>query len=164
MFSLSRPQLLNVALKLLFTAGMTLIDTLDSILMLYSYAGFPQHAWAIFDHGESVEDQENEPQVMSFEVEVPVGSRGEDGQTTPHLHPGGNTDSSIDEIPRTNNSSSQTSKPKSMNTELIGSRFKSKLGPNAREDRVARDLQVKRNTMSGLSIILTFMSIIVAFR
>lgn len=35
--------------KLLFTAGMTLIDSVDSVLMVYSYTNFPEHSWAIFE-------------------------------------------------------------------------------------------------------------------
>ncbi|KAF9524277.1 high-affinity nickel-transport protein-domain-containing protein [Crepidotus variabilis] len=37
-----------IILPLLFTAGMTLIDTSDSILMLYSYSGIHEKTWKIF--------------------------------------------------------------------------------------------------------------------
>lgn len=37
-----------IVLPLLFTTGMTLVDSLDSILMLYSYSGFPERSWKIF--------------------------------------------------------------------------------------------------------------------
>ena len=140
---------------------MTLIDSLDSILMLYSYAGFPEHAWAIFENGVSAADRENKPQVTPLEL-VPVSSRRADDQ--PHLPTGGNAHSSIHEIPRTDNASTETSKPKPKDNELVDDVPGLKLKPDAREDRVTRDLQVKRNTMSGLSIILTLMSILVAFR
>ena len=33
--------------KILFTAGMTLVDSADSILMLYSYSGFPERSFII---------------------------------------------------------------------------------------------------------------------
>jgi len=38
-----------VILPLLFTAGMTLLDSIDSILMLYSYTGFPERRFRIFE-------------------------------------------------------------------------------------------------------------------
>jgi len=142
-----------------------LIDSLDSILMLYSYAGFPEHAWAIFEHGASAEDQESKLQGMPLEVEVPLSSRRADGQTTPPPPTRGNAHSSIHEISRADDAPIETSKLKSMDN---GPFADVEAGPKVKSDliakRVARDLQVKRNTMSGLSIILTLMSILVAFR
>ncbi|KAF5385618.1 hypothetical protein D9757_005552 [Collybiopsis confluens] len=44
-----------VILPFLFTAGMTLIDSLDSVLMLYSYAGFPERSLKIFERRKSQE-------------------------------------------------------------------------------------------------------------
>ncbi|TFK28056.1 NicO-domain-containing protein [Coprinopsis marcescibilis] len=38
-----------IILPLLFTAGMTLLDSIDSIIMLYSYTGFPEKRWRIFE-------------------------------------------------------------------------------------------------------------------
>ncbi|TEB29128.1 NicO-domain-containing protein [Coprinellus micaceus] len=38
-----------VILPLLFTAGMSFLDSLDSVIMLYSYAGFPQRSWKFFE-------------------------------------------------------------------------------------------------------------------
>jgi hypothetical protein len=75
---------------------MTLINSLDSPLMLYSYAGFPEHAWAIFEHGAWVEDEEDGPQVMPFEVEVPVGSHGEENQCVRILSECGSGSGSVD--------------------------------------------------------------------
>ena len=34
--------------KFIFTAGMTLVDSIDSVLVLYSYSGFPERGWAFF--------------------------------------------------------------------------------------------------------------------
>ena len=34
---------------MLFTAGMTLLDSIDSILMLYSYTGFPEQGFRFFE-------------------------------------------------------------------------------------------------------------------
>ena len=78
---------------------MTLIDSLDSIMMLYSYTGFPERKFALF---------------------VKSSSPGEPGEA------------------------------------LLESGFD--------EDRPEKiDMRVKMNAMSGLSIILTLMSILVAF-
>jgi high-affinity nickel-transport protein len=95
-FSFSTPQL-TPAFKLLFTAGMTLIDSLDSIMMLYSYTGFPERRFTLF--------------VKSGSPRSPSG-QGSD----------------LDE-----------DRPENIN------------------------MRVKMNAMSGLSIILTLMSILVAF-
>jgi high-affinity nickel-transport protein len=143
---------------------MTLIDSLDSILMLYSYSGFPENSWAIFERTASVEDEDedNRALVTQFEAEEPISS---EGQTTSHL--GSKATSSIQEISRTDETITETSKPRPLDS--VGDieadpGLESDTKASVREDRVARDLQVKRNMMSGLSIILTLMSILVAFR
>jgi len=94
-----------VVLPLLFTAGMTLIDSLDSVLMLYSYTGFPERKFALF--------------VKRGELRSLISP----GETPLVDH-----ESDLD------------------------------------EDRPEKiDTRVKMNAMSGLSIILTLMSILVAF-
>lgn len=85
---------------------MTLIDSLDSILMLYSYTGFPEQKFALFVRRQN------------FRL---LGSPGETSPTERELD--------IDE-----------DRPEKIN------------------------MRVKMNAMSGLSIILTLMSILVAFR
>jgi len=85
---------------------MTLIDSLDSVLMLYSYTGFPEHKPVLFvERGGFCSP-------YSPEETPPVGrEQGRD------------------------------------------------------EDRPEKiNMRVKMNAMSGLSIILTLMSILVAFR
>jgi high-affinity nickel-transport protein len=85
---------------------MTLIDSLDSILMLYSYTGFPERKFAFF--------------MKSGEFGSP---------------------SSLGEAP------------------LAGHERE------LDEDRPEKiDMRVKMNAMSGLSILLTLISILVAFR
>jgi len=94
-----------IVLPLLFTAGMTLIDSLDSILMLYSYTGFPERKFALF--------------VKRGEPDLPGSPR---------------------------------------EASLAGHE------PNVDEDRPEKiDMRVKMNAMSGISIVLTLMSILVAF-
>jgi high-affinity nickel-transport protein len=100
-------------LQLLFTAGMTLIDSVDSILMLYSYIAFAERNFAVFEKRETRNDLE-EAQEATPEASAP-------SIKTTHAE--------------TEDSS---------------------------ETRGA--LRIKQNAMSGLSIILTVMSILVAFR
>ncbi|KAJ6534479.1 NicO-domain-containing protein [Mycena vulgaris] len=95
-----------VILPLLFTAGMTILDSADSVIMLYSYSGFPERTLAIFDAPSA--------------LPLPVP---EDDAV--HLQPDAT-------------------------------------GPDP-QLALARDQRVKANVMSGLSIILTLMSIFVAF-
>ncbi|KAF8170928.1 NicO-domain-containing protein [Pholiota molesta] len=99
-----------VILPLLFTSGMTLIDSADSILMLYSYSGFPERGFRIFSTGDKKEI--TDPEKNDFGL-----------QEVPQLP------SSVDEDNRS----------------------------------MDRDMRLKINAMSGLSILLTLMSILVAF-
>ena len=83
---------------------MTLVDSLDSILMLYSYTGFPERKFALFV-------KPNEFSSASSPGDTPLAGHEPD------------------------------------------------------EDRPEKvDMRVKMNAMSGLSIILTLISILVAFR
>ncbi|KAJ7695647.1 high-affinity nickel-transport protein-domain-containing protein [Mycena rosella] len=122
-----------VILPLLFTAGMTLIDSADSILMLYSYSGFPERTWAILDrkHGDDKPERFPAP-VEKPSVQDPSFTGNDPERTLPLA------DAS---------SSAGTERP---------------VHPRA-DDQLTRDLQVKLNVMSGLSIVLTLMSILVAF-
>ncbi|KAJ7819386.1 NicO-domain-containing protein [Mycena olivaceomarginata] len=120
-----------VILPLLFTAGMTLIDTADSILMLYSYSGFPERGWAIIDR----------PRESSRSCREAGPSR-----TRLRL---------LSNPPVAELSTSQQERAAS---------GKSVHAVNAQPiTQIDRDLQVKANVMSGLSILLTLISIVVAF-
>jgi high-affinity nickel-transport protein len=101
---------------------MTLVDSLDSILMLYSYAGLLENRlkWQIFERREPSSNNLAAPPGNQ------VNSEKADVEKQRDQHP-----------PR---------EP-----------------AEAREERVVNDTKAKMNVMSGLSIILTFMSIIVAF-
>jgi nickel/cobalt transporter (NiCoT) family protein len=143
---------------------MTLVDSIDSILMLYSYSGFPERSWAIFERVASTEDQGDKPNMPKLEAEIP--NRAE----LPHLSTGGDTPPPI-HVSETNEVQTETRKPKPTEYDTFeaveqDTKLKSDFEVNVtvKEDRVTRNLVVKRNTMSGLSIILTLMSIVVAFR
>ncbi|KAJ3759909.1 NicO-domain-containing protein [Lentinula raphanica] len=107
-----------VILPFLFTAGMTLVDSLDSVLMLYSYAGFPERSIRIFEEDRSSQGTAG-PRELDADCEC-ADQKGDVG-----LEP-------------------KTTKTK----------------PDV---QIARNVRVKQNAISGLSILLTLMSIIVAF-
>lgn len=117
---------------------MTFVDSLDSILMLYSYSGFPEFSWAIFERGPSTNACTTEDNIL------PAPSPD---------------DLLIQEIARADGES-----PTNRSKASIASKSMSDTEVKITDDDIARNLRVKRNTMSGLSIILTFMSILVAFR
>lgn len=100
-----------IILPLLFTAGMTLVDSLDSVLMLYSYAGIEiQTSWAIYEKHRSSLTAPDAEAINYGSVESPTAG------TLPEQTAG-----------------------------------------------APRVVQGKRKVISGLSIILTAMSIAVAF-
>ncbi|KAJ3987938.1 NicO-domain-containing protein [Lentinula detonsa] len=103
-----------VILPFLFTAGMTFVDSLDSVLMLYSYAGFPEHSFKIFEE--------------KLLQDCPSGLKTE-----------------CERIERKPDIDS-------------GPKFESQPGI-----QITRKARAKQNAISGLSILLTLMSILVAF-
>lgn len=142
-----------------------MVDSVDSILMLYSYAGFPTHSWAIFEDAKSVADQDDKSRLGPLETDMPVsGSRANcqpsyppaNGSPASYAHDKLAVDAVRIEFREPENGPADAVKP--------CPKSHSDLKTNVAEDRVSRDLLVKRNTMSGLSIILTLMSIFVAFR
>jgi len=122
---------------------MTLIDSLDSILMLYSYAGFPERGWKLIRHktpkGKRRLPLVQNDQEVEATSEVPQGvhsrasskrsvidEQGERGPVTSGAHVVLGVDNEDDE--------------------------------DQRRKRLLKD-----STMSGLSIVLTMISIILAF-
>ena len=122
---------------------MTLIDSLDSIIMLYSYAGFPERGWTLIRHkrlkGKRClplvqNDQEVEP---TFEVPQGVDSGALSKKSVIDGLGGGGSATAGQDVALTVTSEDDE---------------------NQRRKRVLKD-----NAMSGLSIILTMISIILAF-
>ncbi|KIY72001.1 NicO-domain-containing protein [Cylindrobasidium torrendii FP15055 ss-10] len=130
-----------VILPLLFTAGMTLIDSLDSILMLYSYSGFPEKSFAIFEKG----------------VALPVDEEAAEALTSD-----AGSQHSVPVLP-SNDSASDHSTPKSQHSVSQRSATASPTGVDIQFSKKASEVKAKLNMMSGLSIVLTLMSILVAF-
>ena len=113
---------------------MTLVDSADSILMLYSYSGFPERSFIIFS--------------PKPECKAPVTDLSLVGTDDPSAKEKGNLEVNIlGAIPHEKNKEHPNALPSE--------------DPN---DQLARNTRVKMNVMSGLSIILTLMSILVAFR
>lgn len=119
---------------------MTLIDSSDSILMLYSYSGFPERSFFIFAQSGDPEMTKDVSHDMESNVPIPVL---EEIKTEIDLQ---GKDYDQDRLPKRPTSPVQP------------------ITPQERDSAMARDIQVKMNMMSGLSIILTLMSILVAFR
>lgn len=140
---------------------MTLVDSADSILMLYSYADFPERGFAIFEKRGStnissqssksslseqgaqasrpatnVDEQEDEIRPVSPGHKQPISSQ----PSLPDLERSASNDGSVD-IERRNEIDN---------------------GVSVEHQRTLE--QAAKNTMSGLSIVLTLMSILVAFR
>ncbi|KAF9468489.1 high-affinity nickel-transport protein-domain-containing protein, partial [Collybia nuda] len=124
-----------VILPLLFTAGMTMVDSMDSVLMLYSYSGFPEKSWIVLERIPR-------DRIISDENGVHEGQ----GKTLPEL----GTTIALEVHPKDLGGTADA--PEVMPSQGINV-----------DTKVSRDVQVKLNVMSGLSIILTLMSILVAF-
>ncbi|KAH7928443.1 NicO-domain-containing protein [Leucogyrophana mollusca] len=141
-----------VILPLLFTTGMTLIDSLDSILMLYSYSGFTMHSWAVFEGHAGPSISSDSEAVAGGATQLPgIISEPEQAETKKterefavHLGKGGQ-------------------EPGLPELEVVAESPEDCARLSARPEYAERMIRVKRHTMSGLSIILTTMSILLAF-
>ncbi|KAI0056100.1 NicO-domain-containing protein [Artomyces pyxidatus] len=146
-----------VILPLLFTAGMTLLDSVDSIIMLYSYSGFPDRSFRVFER--VLEDDAQAP------LSVAAQAAAADIAALPAVGP-----LPVDEEQPALVDLEETPLPELSRQDSRKSAF----APDIRvgevdvkvrevEESAKRELRVKKNMMSRLSILLTFMSILVAF-
>ena len=140
---------------MLFTAGMTLLDSIDSILMLYSYSGFPERRFRIFEPVEVNGTSEERGSAYQEAASASQSSRLDDGNSSQRGLLAG-----VDPPSTAHSEPSCVPKPdKKRQIEVVVEDE----GENIRNRR-KENMTVKRNMMSGLSIVLTLMSIIVAFR
>ncbi len=147
--------------QMLFTAGMTLLDSIDSILMLYSYTGFAEHRFQLFepiwendepDRKSNAYEEAAGTNVSVAQLRRSQGSHGNEMELClPGAAPGEQPEQS---------GSSQGNKERPV--EVLVEDADAKIRDIRKEAQ--RELIVKRNMMSGLSILLTLMSIVVAFR
>jgi len=151
-----------VVLPFLFTAGMTLIDSLDSIIMLYSYSGFPDRSFAIFERRHVPRDSKG--QLTQHTIE--------DSHTALQRRRSSTQDNSdpeeildvLEEI-RRECVVDVEGRPPSIESAKSGKKSVDSVLVEVKgvEGEETRRLIVKRNAMSNLSVILTLMSILVAF-
>ncbi|KAG5733763.1 Hydrogenase nickel incorporation protein hupN, partial [Termitomyces sp. T112] len=129
-----------IILPLLFTAGMTLVDSADSILMLYSYIGFPKRGWVFIEKKSTIQEDED--------ISPKIQDKAADSEA-------------LAEVPRIHSAKvEETEVPMSMTSIAPVCTYSV---PRSGDGKISRDREVKMNVMSGLSIILTIMSILVAF-
>jgi len=160
-----------VILPFLFTAGMSLVDSADSVLMLYSYAGFAeQNRWALVKRKSCrttpqpstpprlpKDDSITRPVCVSNNEKV--NNAGEDGTVSEispldHTSSPGQAAASGMEVGQ-NGCTDNSIKAFSENANPSATPM-----PDAVELELAT--RVKFNTMSNLSIVLTLISILVA--
>ena len=141
---------------------MTLLDSIDSILMLYSYTGFPEQRFRLFEPVPEYDapEQENgvyrEAAATRVSVAQPPHSRGGDANDhcpLPDVPPALGEQSGQIVFSEEDKKEPVVAVVVDADTRIKDIRKKAQ-----------RELIVKRNMMSGLSIVLTLMSIIVAFR
>ena len=118
---------------------MTLVDSADSIIMLYSYTGFPERSLVVFSK-EKVET----PKEVDAEEAKPISDEKMKSEAVQE----------ISEV-------AITDPEKALEEEAAEQR---RVIPAIQPATTETDNRVKMNVMSGLSIILTLMSILVAFR
>jgi high-affinity nickel-transport protein len=133
-------------------AGMTLVDSIDSILMLYSYTGFPERSWILF---KSIKSDAPDLLVEKSDVESQ-----REKSTKPEEAQGSDVLDSLQQLPAV--ADTDMSESPSVPEQLPGTIANTI--PLDLDSRTATDTRVKMNVMSGISIILTLMSILVAFR
>ncbi|KAJ2929765.1 hypothetical protein H1R20_g7317, partial [Candolleomyces eurysporus] len=105
---------------------MTLLDSVDSVIMLYSYTGFPQRSWKLIEFRPKATVAEPQANEVPSDVNEKVVPDVEEGKQK-------------GEIDAINVVEAQD------------------------DERVAAQSRAKMNVMSGLSIVLTVMSILLAF-
>ncbi|KAG8997942.1 hypothetical protein FRB90_012405 [Tulasnella sp. 427] len=137
-----------IILPLLFTAGMTLVDSLDSILMLYSYAGVTERGLSLFRRVYPSEHRDRGSK--------PPSPRTGSAESIPSRH----SPSSIQQAVITQEGDDDASVKAKQD---IKDPDLEDVVEDEREEDIRKAARLKENTMSKLSIILTLLSILVAF-
>ena len=140
---------------------MTLLDSVDSILMLYSYTGFAEHRFRLFEPTRENDVPDHWHMTSAYREAAATGvsaaqlprSRGSHEDDTPLS----GVPPALGELSEQSRSS-QGDKKQAVEIQEADARI------TEIRTEAQRELLVKRNMMSGLSILLTLMSIVVAFR
>jgi high-affinity nickel-transport protein len=134
---------------------MTLLDSIDSILMLYSYTGFPERGFRIFEPVEANGASEERVGAYQESTAATQTSGSGDGDSDQRGLLAGVDPASIPQSEQ--NRVAEQNKKRQVEVVVQD------VDEDMRNMR-RNNMTVKRNMMSGLSIVLTLMSIIVAFR
>jgi high-affinity nickel-transport protein len=144
---------------------MTLLDSADSVLMLYSYTGFPERSFFVFEKRENtasdVVRKESRPGWEDPEKAI----TGEDNKQDKAEQPS-TLDSERVQGEGVREAIGEGLKPAEIkigDPEKLREGEEEKLAVNV-DKGIERNRRAKLNVMSGLSITLTLMSILVAFR
>lgn len=143
---------------------MTLVDSLDSILMLYAYAG-PSQDSSISKFALTYDDK---PPVAEEETSlVPTLSASADTNSPAVAGDGISIEHDSDAAPQTASAEEQpdATKPAIIpSSTSVDSQIRVEAGPSSPQTHQQRVLASKANTISSLSITLTLLSILVALR
>lgn len=123
---------------------MSLLDSVDSVLMIYSYTGFPESSWRFFE----INFKKTET--------APVSSAQNTSDTKLRLP---EVDEKVSESKGIDNGVDEVQLKRITSTSVPDAS-----ASHTDDNRIAVESRTKLNVMSGLSIILTVMSILVAFR
>ena len=146
---------------------MTLVDSADSILMLYSYAGFPEKGWSLFEYTDGLNKKSGEipstNQLVNQQSDEDVGGDTQSQKDVKVAAGHSNDDINVIEdarLPSVAFMPNESLRPESSGTNHQGQGQAKGID----FETVELDIAVKQNTMSGLSIALTLISVLVAFR
>lgn len=138
-----------------------MIDSVDSIVMLYSYAGFPERGFALFDRKPPLDTEAPQPDDATPTAHTSPQLPSSPGPIIKDPSPLASVEELIAAPLPTNNTLPSSS---SKTTKGVTCDGEANVVVEPVIDEEARRLRrMKRNAMSGLSILLTLMSILVAF-
>lgn len=152
-------------MQFLFTAGMSLIDSADSVLMLYAYAGAPDRTRALFERRKLRSGQAEAAETVinnaaAAEELVPEYSKMQSQDAKENLDAvemRGGVEADIEEVKGDLTASDAPHAEANANDVENAS-----VPPE--HDAAEAVVRTKQHTMSDLSILLTLVSILVAFR
>ncbi|KAF7299008.1 Nickel/cobalt efflux system [Mycena indigotica] len=78
-----------LVLPVLFTAGMSLIDSTDSVIMLYSYTDFAERRWTVFERSAQQPPAEKPPTAQGIAAETQLKTLDQDTSPPYGASPGG---------------------------------------------------------------------------
>lgn len=149
-------------MQFLFTAGMSIIDSADSVLMLYAYAGAPDRTRALFERRKLRSGQAKAAEtVMNAAAEELVPECKMQSQDAKEnldaVEMRGGVEVGIEEV------KGEVAASDAPRAEASANDVENANAP-PEHDAAEAVVRTKQHTMSDLSILLTLVSILVAFR